>query len=149
MGHSKKEKKKKYSLPHWERALSTTQVVGGNGWKNPAIVASLLWNTWFRCILTSQSAQKNGCGRQSRQRTAAGLLPHCWQIWVVAFCCATMVFTRQGLSFSHLSERRLFRVDQSEEARGGAGAVSWSSKSSPCEWFSSSRKVSVKIVHRI
>ena len=137
---------KYYNLPHWVKTLSTTQVVGGNGWKNPCVIESLLWNTWPRWTLTSHWPQRNGCGRQSQQRITAGPFPQCWQIRVAACCPATMVLTRRGLSFSHHPDMRLFRVDQSVEAWGG---VSSSRMSSPSERLSSWRKDSVKTMNNI
>lgn len=109
----------------------TTKVVGGNGWKNPAVMASLLWRTCLVCMLTSQSAQRKGRGRQSQHRTAAGFLPHCWQMCVATFSCAAAVFTRRGLSALHLSEKRLCRLIQFKEARRGSLGVSRGDASSP------------------
>jgi len=134
------------NLPHWVRTLSTTQVVGGNGWKNACVIESLLWNTWPRWTLTSHWLQRNGCGRQSQQRITAGPFPQCWQIWVAACCRAIMVLTSRGLSFSHHPDMMLFRVDQSVEA---GSTVSSSCVSSPSELLSSWRKDSVKTMQNI
>ncbi len=102
------------------------------------------------CMLTSHSAQKKGRGRQSPHRTTAGLLPHCWQMRVATFSCAAAVFTRRGLSALHLTEKRLCRVLQFEEARRGSLEVTRGDASSSevllSECWRSCRKHSVKIV---
>ena len=99
------------------------------------------------CILASHSAQKKGHGRQSRQRTTAVLLRHCWQMWVSTFSCATAVLTRRGLSALQLSAKRLFRVLQFDEARRevlGVGASTSSPVASLSDCWRSRRNPSVK-----
>lgn len=112
---------KKQNLPQEQRALLSTKVVGGIGWKNPAVLASLLWRGCLVCMPTSHSPQRKGRGRQSRQRITAGCLQHCWQVVLFTRSFANMLLTRRGLSALQLSEKRLFRVLQFEEARCGAG----------------------------
>lgn len=99
------------------------------------------------CMLASHSAQKKGRGRQSRQRTTAVLLRHCWQIWVSTFSCATAVLTRRGLSALQLSAKRLFRVLQFDDARRealGVGASTSSPVASLSDCWRSCRNSSVK-----
>lgn len=108
-------------------------------WKKPCIIASLLWNTQSWWTLTSQWAQRKGCGRQSQQRITTGWSWHCWQTRVVTCCLPTMVLTSLGLSSAHHPEIRLFRVDQSVEAWGD---VSARYSSLPSERSSSWRKAS-------
>ena len=103
------------------RALFNTYVVGGNGWKNPEVLPSLLWRGCLVCMLTSQSAQKKGRGRQSRQRTTAELLEHCWHMWASTFSRATAVLTSCGLAALQLSEKIVFLVLQLDEATRGLG----------------------------
>lgn len=137
------------NLPQGERTLFNTEDVGGNGWKNPAVLASLLWRGCLECMLASHSAQKKGHGRQSRQRTSAVFVQHCWQMWVSTFSCATVVLTRRGLSALQLSAKRLLRVLQFDEARRealGDGASTSSPVASLSECWRSRRNSSVKMV---
>lgn len=119
------------NLPQGQRASFSTKVVGGIGWKNPAVLASLLWRGCLVCMLTSHPAQRKGRGRQSRQRITADCLQHCWQMLLFTCSFATVVLTRRGLSALQLSEKRLFRVLQLEEAWSDAGASTSSWIASP------------------
>lgn len=104
------------------RALSTTQVVGCNGSKHPAILVSMLWRWCLVCMLKSHSVQKKGHGLHSRQRTTAKLLQNCWKMWVTKFNYANVVLTKHGHSAS-LLWKESFHVHQFDEARGEAIGV--------------------------
>ena len=139
------------NLPQGQWALSTIQVVGDKGWKNPADIASLLWNTVLMsvCMVMSHSAHRNGRGSQPWHRTSAALMPHCWHMCVPTCSFAAVVLISCGLSARHLSKREWFRVLQSDEARRGAFGVGASSRSADAmlrECWSSFKKHSAKIV---
>ena len=136
------------NLPQGIWVLFTMQVVGGKGWKNPAVIASLLWRTFLMSvwIATSHSAQRNGRGSQPWQRTAAPLMEHCWHICVPTFSFAAALLIKCGLSARHLSKRERFRVLQSEDAWGvvvGVGGTSMSAQATLRECCSSCKKRSV------
>ena len=139
------------NLPHWQRSIFCTVVVGGNGWKNPKVLASRLWRGCLVCMTTSHSAQNKGRGRQSRQRTTAKLLQHCWHFRVPTFSCASAVLTRRGLAAFQLSEELLFLVLQFNEAEREACGVGDSTPSpvaSLSDCWRSRRNPSVKIVQK-
>ena len=70
---------------------------------------------------TGISVAEGVSGLQSRQRTTAVLLQHCWQMWVSTISCATVVLSRGGLSALQLSAKRLFHVLQFDEAKARQG----------------------------
>lgn len=86
----------------------TRTVVGADGWKSSAVMASVLCRTHV--------LKKQAHVRPSQQRMAAGFPPHCWQMCYAGFSCATAAFTRRDLSALQLSEGRLICLLRFDEA---------------------------------
>lgn len=88
----------------WPLWSIITEDVGGMGWKKPSVMASLSWKTCFLWTLESQAGQRNWVpeGTQSRQRTTASAVLHCWQHCFITVSAANLQFKSSGIAALNL-----------------------------------------------
>lgn len=123
---------------YWPLSSTTTRDVGGIGFKKPSIMAPLSWKKFFLWMIESHNEQRNWVptGTQSRYRTSASTVLHCWEQCWVTVSAANLQFNSSGiaaLNFSPQINCLLVHADMvgvsSTSTDAGAGTVTELSRS--------------------